>query len=202
MNENPSPDFELKQNEKGQPLPDPEHKYPLFISLETYRHLSRRRIEESRICYHISTRSILEKRDKRTTCIIKNIPNNMSKFDVIEILNAKFGGRFDIFYLIYDHKTGFNLGYAFINLIDTDTVIDFYTEMEGFVWPRTSKKVARIAYARIQGVANMMDMFRRTSKTFFNTITKPLVYYVDGDKKGCLRDLDEMMYGSEKSNIE
>lgn len=45
---------------------------------------------------------------------------------LLHIVNAYIRDRFDFFYLPIDFRTQCNLGYCYINVVDTDTVRDLY----------------------------------------------------------------------------
>lgn len=45
---------------------------------------------------------------------------------LLQIVNAYIRDRFDFFYLPIDFRTQCNLGYCYINVVDTDTVRDLY----------------------------------------------------------------------------
>ena len=63
----------------------------------------------------IDIAKILTQEDKRTTLMIKNIPNKFSKDTFLDIFNSKFEGKFDLFLIPTDGKGIKNYGYAFIN---------------------------------------------------------------------------------------
>lgn len=52
------------------------------------------------------------------------------------------------------------MGYAFVNFIHTKFILDFYDEFNGRRWDRfNSEKICQLAYARIQGTANLIDHY-------------------------------------------
>lgn len=65
---------------------------------------------------------------KKTTCMIRNIPNKYTKELMIKLLNEKFKNQFDFFYLPIDFKNNCNVGYAFINFIDLSSILPFFQE--------------------------------------------------------------------------
>ena len=57
---------------------------------------------------------------------------------LLQIVNAYIRDRFDFFYLPIDFRTQYNLGYCYINVVDTDTVRDLYRNVSS---PRESHLV-------------------------------------------------------------
>lgn len=57
---------------------------------------------------------------------------------LLQIVNAYIRDRFDFFYLPIDFRTQCNLGYCYINVVDTDTVRDLYRNVSS---PRESHLV-------------------------------------------------------------
>lgn len=78
-------------------------------------------------------------KDTRTTLMIKNIPNawshhvgvrrRFSRETVLGIINKSCKDKYDFFYLPIDQKTGCNLGYGYINMIDRASVVTLYEEV-------------------------------------------------------------------------
>ena len=96
----------------------------------------------------------------KTTLMIRNIPNKYTKKLFLEELNRVFEGKFDFFYLPIDQTYDCNIGYAFINFVNLDTIETFYWEYHGKRWERfNSKKVCMISYARLQGLEELVRSF-------------------------------------------
>ena len=55
--------------------------------------------------------------DKRTTLMIKNIPNKYTQKMLLATIDEHFKGHYDFFYLPIDFKNKCNVGYAFINMV-------------------------------------------------------------------------------------
>jgi len=102
--------------------------------------------------------------DKRTTIMIRNIPNKYTQQMLLEAINANFYGLFDFFYLPIDFKNRCNMGYAFVNFKDPKTVAKFSQEFSGKMWGKFhSKKICSITYARIQGLEALVKNFEKSS---------------------------------------
>ncbi|CAG8536674.1 6570_t:CDS:10 [Ambispora gerdemannii] len=63
--------------------------------------------------------------DGRTTFMIRNIPNKYTQRMLLETLDATHKGQYDFIYLRIDFKNRCNVGYAFINFVDTNAVLSF-----------------------------------------------------------------------------
>jgi hypothetical protein len=55
--------------------------------------------------------------DRRTTLMIKNIPNKYTQKMLLATIDESFKGQYDFFYLPIDFKNKCNVGYAFINMV-------------------------------------------------------------------------------------
>ena len=119
--------------------------------------------------------------DKRTTLMIKNIPNKYSLKSFTDELVHKFKNKYDVFYLPIDYSNNnSNLGFAFINFIHPLHIVEFYETFNGKKWKRfSSEKICELAYAKIQGKQNLISHFEKG--IFMNCQTK--------DKKPLILDI-------------
>ncbi|CAG8521801.1 12654_t:CDS:10, partial [Ambispora gerdemannii] len=69
--------------------------------------------------------------DGRTTFMIRNIPNKYTQRMLLETLDATHKGQYDFIYLRIDFKNRCNVGYAFINFVDTNAVLSFIENRVG-----------------------------------------------------------------------
>ena len=89
--------------------------------------------------------------DKRTTLMIKNIPNKYTQKMLLTTIDEKFHGTYDFFYLPIDFKNKCNVGYAFINMVCPQYIIPLIQKFDRKKWEKfNSEKVCNISYARIQ----------------------------------------------------
>ncbi|XP_038896615.1 protein terminal ear1 homolog [Benincasa hispida] len=115
-----------------------------------------------------------------TTLMIKNIPNQLRRNDLMNILdehcklkNASFeknndnrlDGRrrseYDFVYLPMDFRKISNLGYAFVNFTNPTAASEFYKAFHRRQWNvAVNKKVCEIKRAKLQGLKALMDAFR------------------------------------------
>ncbi|KAM3128168.1 hypothetical protein pb186bvf_019715 [Paramecium bursaria] len=68
------------------------------------------------------------KSDRRTTLMIKNIPSEYTVRDLSTIIDRDFKGKYDYLHMPYDNQKTGNQGYAFINLLTTEYVLEFYNK--------------------------------------------------------------------------
>ena len=96
--------------------------------------------------------NVLKLKDKRTTIIIRHIPNRYDLEFLMNEININFFGKYDCLYLPMDFVNNSNLGFGFINFIDPIHILLFYTEFIGKKWNYfNSGKRCQLAYAKIQG---------------------------------------------------
>ena len=86
--------------------------------------------------YKINLENILTGKDKRTTIMIRNIPNKYTLPNLVEEVNATFVRKYDYINLPVDYERKLNLGYAFINFVDTFHIVLFY---ETFFYKKWTK---------------------------------------------------------------
>ena len=105
----------------------------------------------------INVENILKSRDKRTTLIIRNIPNKYTISLLLDELKTNFENKFDILYLPQDYINNSNLGFGFINFVNHMHLILFYEEFVGKKWNCfNSKKRCQLAYSKYQGKNELM----------------------------------------------
>ena len=122
----------------------------------------------------INLRDIEKGLERRTTVMIRNIPRQFSQAFLIETINMKMssgipGGQatpfFDFVYLPLDLGTSLNVGYAFVNLIEPELVIQLFNRFNNKRWPGSEdcKGTAKVTFARIQGLHQLVVHFSRSS---------------------------------------
>lgn len=123
--------------------------------------------------------------DRRTTLMIKNIPNKYSQKMLLSTVDEKHRGLFDFFYLPIDFKNKCNVGYAFINFIDPQCIPNFHEEFHNKKWEKfNSEKVCEITYARIQGKQNLITHFQNSSLMNEDKKCRPIIFHSDGPNMG------------------
>ncbi|KAF5682387.1 meiosis mei2 [Fusarium circinatum] len=103
-------------------------------------------------------------RDVRTTIMLRNIPNKVDQPLLKKIVDVSSFGRYDFMYLRIDFANDCNVGYAFINFVKAEYIIDFFQARANKRWNCfRSDKVAEISYATIQGKDCLVQKFRNSS---------------------------------------
>ncbi|KAI1314857.1 hypothetical protein EDD11_001633 [Mortierella claussenii] len=123
--------------------------------------------------------------DKRTTFMIRNIPNKYTQPMLVECINETHFGQYDFLYLRMDFKNKCNVGYAFINFISTDVVASFVEQHVGKKWSRfNSDKICSLSYAAVQGRQALIDKFRNSSVMNEDPSYRPKIFYTSGPNIG------------------
>ena len=120
---------------------------------------------------------IIQGKDRRTTIMIKNIPNKYTISTFLDEINVEFKNKYDIFYLPIDYGNKCNLGFAFINFVDSFHIINFYDLYRGKKWKRfNSEKTCELLYAKIQGKKDLISHFEKGKVLSFDSEDKrPLI---------------------------
>jgi len=125
--------------------------------------------------------------DARTTIMIKNIPNKYDQTMLLKVLDAKYKGMYDFFYLPIDFRNRCNLGYAFVNFVNSSDAADLYEEFHLHKWSDfNSKKVCEVTYARVQGQSALLEHFKNSKfpdddKSCLPLVIERLGTSVDGE---------------------
>lgn len=140
--------------------------------------------------FEIYVEDILLGIDRRTTCMIKNIPNKYSLKMLIELLDEDHRGTYNFVYLRMDFKNKCNVGYAFVNFANCMSIVSFYKKVHGKSWKRfTSNKICELTYASIQGFSKLVNKFRNSSVMQEKDSFRPKIFYTRGPLKGLERKL-------------
>lgn len=124
---------------------------------------------------------VISGEDRRTTVMMRNIPNMFSQKTLLCLMDANHAGKFDLVYLPIDFENKCNVGYAFINFTSYKSLPAFYEEFNGRKWSRfSSNKVAQINYARIQGKDALMAHFSNSSLCHEDESMQPAIFRSDG----------------------
>lgn len=87
-----------------------------------------------------------------TTLMIRNIPNHYTQRQLIgELEDLGFAGTFDFLYIPLDKGTMSNVGYAFVNFVESTWAIKCMESFQGYRF-RRHRKIAAVSVAHIQGL--------------------------------------------------
>ena len=113
-------------------------------------------------------------KEKRTTLMLRNIPNKYTLNNVIEEIDRSFWGKYDYINLPIDYERKLNLGYAFINFVDPMHIILFYETYHLKKWSKyKSEKKIDMTYADKQG---KKDINCKDEQTYFAIEDKRFVF--------------------------
>ncbi|KAL7135223.1 hypothetical protein ABFS83_11G079000 [Erythranthe nasuta] len=165
---------------------------PMMSSFDSPNERSRTRRTESNSTqpdnkkqFELDLDRILRGDDKRTTLMIKNIPNKYTSKMLLAAIDERHRGTYDFIYLPIDFKNKCNVGYAFINMTEPTLIVPFCQTFNGKKWEKfNSEKVASLAYARIQGKAALIAHFQNSSLMNEDKRCRPILFHTDGPNAG------------------
>lgn len=102
---------------------------------------------------------------KRTTVMMKNIPNNYTRDMFLAMLDEEgFEGLYDFVYLPFDFNRDANLGYAFVNMTSAHAVEALWRAFDGFCnWAIPTAKVCQVSWSGPhQGLAAHVERYRNS----------------------------------------
>lgn len=76
--------------------------------------------------YRIHLDDVQAGRDVRLTLMIRNIPNCFTQDQMLDIFNSFVKDEYDFFYMPVDFKTNCNLGFGYISMLSTESVLKVY----------------------------------------------------------------------------
>ncbi|WWC61201.1 uncharacterized protein I303_103781 [Kwoniella dejecticola CBS 10117] len=141
---------------------------------------------------------ILSGLDSRTTVMVKDVPNKLSREELVTILEEVVPGDYDFVYLRFDFKNCCNVsrrpyrrllneqvGYAFVNFCSVGALYKFIQEKVGRKWNMfSSEKVLQVSYADIQGKAALINKFKNSAVMGVIEPWRPQIFYTSGRMKG------------------
>lgn len=79
--------------------------------------------------FQVDLNRLLSGEDRRTTIMIRHIPNKYTEEMLLKRIDRLHKGTYDFFYLPLDLNNGCNIGYAFINFVDPVYIVPFFEDM-------------------------------------------------------------------------
>lgn len=131
---------------------------------------------EDRLLYTIHLEDILNKKDSRTTLMIRNIPNKYTQKTLLKKIDEHCRRLYDFFYLPIDFQNKCNVGYAFINFISPLYILSFYERFNAKKWEKfNSEKICQLTFARLQGKEELIHHFQSSSVIKQDKNVRPLI---------------------------
>ena len=135
----------------------------------------------------IHIENILKSKDKRTTLIIRNIPNRYTISLLLQELNQNYARKYDVVYLPQDYMNNSNLGFGFINFLEHMYLIMFYEEFIGKKWNCfNSNKRCQLAYSKYQGKNELTKYIHKKlgiSSHYNNNENLKKSFYINNEDK-------------------
>ncbi len=128
------------------------------------------KINDEPLDFKINLENIIMGKDRRTTLMLRNIPNKYTLQNLVDEINCLFLGKYDYINLPIDYERKLNLGYAFINFLDPLHIVSFHETFCNKKWSkyRSDKKID-LNYAEKQG---KKDVNCKDENTYFVTEDK------------------------------
>lgn len=116
-----------------------------------------------------------------TTLMFRNLPNDYSRDNMVEMLDAEgFAALYDFLYLPMDFTSGMCLGYAFVNFVHNLDAVRARETFSGFQrWKVSCGKVCEVQWSqRQQGLQEHIDHFRNNPLMHpdIPDVLKPLLF--------------------------
>ncbi|KAL0081548.1 RNA recognition motif 2-domain-containing protein [Phycomyces blakesleeanus] len=128
---------------------------------------------------------ILQGKDKRTTFMIRNIPNKYTQQMLLDCINSTHKNTYDFLYLRIDFKNKCNVGYAFINFTNVKFAVTFANERVGKRWNLfNSEKRCSLSYANIQGKDALVEKFKNSNVMEEDEAYRPKIFVSSGPNQG------------------
>jgi hypothetical protein len=133
--------------------------------------------------------------EKRTTFMVRNIPNKYTQMALLEELQ-EFRGLFDFLYVPINSRRGCNIGYAFVNFVSTEAALSFHRVFKSRQWLKAkAPKLSKLAFARLQGREALIAHFQNTLvASHVKPECRPLLFLTEGDRRG---EIQPFPFGSQ-----
>ena len=130
--------------------------------------------------FTINLEQIIKGNEKRTTIMIRHIPNKYSSEDLLNEIDFCCKGKYDFFYLPLDPENECNLGYSFINFIDPLHIIYFYHSFKSRKWNYyKSHKECDLSYAKFQGKVELTAHLEKNMNKMEDKKKLPILFNIN-----------------------
>lgn len=164
----------------------PDHKESINFPIGNMRHLhhhnnnSGRQDRKDEPAMRLYTYDILNGTDVRSTVMFKNIPEDVTAYDVNDFMQWACKGLYDYTYLRVQFDTKRNpLGYGFANFTDAANIVPFAFALSFKRWGRQGRQ-AGLSYASYQGRDALINRFRNSAVMDQGWDSIPHLWYPHG----------------------
>ena len=134
--------------------------------------------------YIINVEKIIKGIEKRTTVMIRHIPNRYNYQNLVEEINIVCKDKYDFLYLPIDPGNNCNLGYAFINFINPLHIVYFYDTFKSRKWLYfNSFKECDLTFAKYQGKSELTSNFEKNIYKSDDKRRIPLIFEIKNPPK-------------------
>ena len=134
--------------------------------------------------YIINIEKIIKGIEKRTTVMIRHIPNRYTYQSLQEEISIACKDKYDFLYLPIDTENNCNLGYAFINFINPLHIIYFYSVFKSRKWLCfNSFKECDLSFAKYQGKTELTSNFEKNIYKIDDKRRIPLIFEIKNPPK-------------------
>mmetsp|Transcript_56076 Transcript_56076/g.103781 ORF Transcript_56076/g.103781 Transcript_56076/m.103781 type:complete len:450 (-) Transcript_56076:124-1473(-) len=126
--------------------------------------------------------------EEKTTLMLRNIPNNYTRADMLDLLDTlrdddgvALATRYDFFYLPIDFGSNRGKGFAFVNLVSNSDALRAWQMLDNFSgWKGSSTKCLKVVWAldEYQGLAANIEHYRNNEVMHpaWDDSVRPLVF--------------------------
>ncbi|XP_010263956.1 PREDICTED: protein terminal ear1 homolog [Nelumbo nucifera] len=151
-----------------------------------------------------STQNPAQSEDTETTLMIKNIPNKLSRKEMLDFLDERCSKErqtliseraaedagmslaYDFLYLPMDFRSRCNRGYAFVNFTSARAASILKQSINNYKWDILgSRKICEITFARIQGKDALIKHFKNSTFVCDSEEFLPVCFIPARDGSGC-----------------
>ena len=134
--------------------------------------------------FTINLEQIIKGNEKRTTIMIRHIPNKYSSEDLLNEIDFCCKGKYDFFYLPLDPENDCNLGYSFINFIDPLHIIYFYHSFKSRKWNcYKSHKECDLSFVKFQGKIELTAHLEKNINKMEDKKKLPMLFSINNPPK-------------------
>jgi hypothetical protein len=132
-------------------------KYPTESRFQDF--FSQHKTKKKRKAMTVNPKNVILGLDKRTSIIIKNIPDYISDEQFKKIVYS-FNQNIDFFYVPMNIKTRKNLRVAFVNVLDHKQIVPIYMGLYKMKFVYSSPNMEmEICYSKVQGKERLLRRF-------------------------------------------